>query len=203
MRPGELPGAKKAAMPARISPMLATLIEKPFSDPDWLFEIKWDGVRCLAYLDDGKLTLRARSESDITARYPELATLPEMIHARRAILDGEIVALDERGISSFERLQQRMHVRAPSPSRWSRKRRPPTTSSTCSIATATTCAMRRSPHARNCCAACCARTRRCASPIISRKKAANYSTWRGRTTSRASSASAPTASTPARAAPAG
>ena len=94
--------------------MLATLIEKPFSDPDWLFEIKWDGVRCLAYLDDGKVTLRARSDSDITARYPELANLPELLHARRAILDGEIVSLDERGISSFERLQQRMHVRAPS-----------------------------------------------------------------------------------------
>ena len=115
MRPGEIPGAKKAAMPARISPMLATLIEKPFSDPEWLFEIKWDGVRCLAFVDDGKLTLRARSESNITARYPELAALPEMLHARRAILDGEIVALDERGVSSFERLQQRMHVRAPSP----------------------------------------------------------------------------------------
>jgi bifunctional non-homologous end joining protein LigD len=114
MRPGELTGAKKAAMPARISPMLATLIEKPFSDPEWLFEIKWDGVRCLAFLDDGKLLLRARSESNITARYPELAVLPGMIHARRAILDGEIVTLDERGISSFERLQQRMHVRTPS-----------------------------------------------------------------------------------------
>jgi bifunctional non-homologous end joining protein LigD len=114
MRPAELDGAKKAAMPARISPMLATLIEKPFSDPEWLFEIKWDGVRCLAFLDDGKLTLRARSESDITARYPELASLPQMLHARRAILDGEIVSLDERGVSSFERLQQRMHVRAPS-----------------------------------------------------------------------------------------
>jgi len=115
MRPAELPGAKKAAMPARVAPMLATLLDKPFSDPEWLFEIKWDGVRCLAFLDDGKLTLRARSESDITKSYPELASLPEMVHASRAILDGEIVSLDERGVSSFERLQQRMHVRAPSP----------------------------------------------------------------------------------------
>lgn len=115
MHPAELPGARKAAMPARISPMLATLIEKPFSDPEWLFEIKWDGVRCLAFLNDGKLTLRARSDSNITARYPELAALPEWLHARRAILDGEIVSLDEHGVSSFERLQQRMHVRTPSP----------------------------------------------------------------------------------------
>jgi bifunctional non-homologous end joining protein LigD len=114
MRPEEVQGAKKAAMPSRVEPMLATLIDKPFSDPDWLFEIKWDGVRALALLRDGKLTLRARSENDITRAYPELATLPDAVHARRAILDGEIVALDERGHSNFERLQQRMHVRAPS-----------------------------------------------------------------------------------------
>ena len=98
-------------MPACVcEPMLATLIDKPFSDPEWLFEIKWDGVRALAWVDDGKLTLRARSENDITRQYPELAVLPEALHARRAILDGEIVSLDERGHSNFERLQQRMHV---------------------------------------------------------------------------------------------
>ena len=115
MRPAELQGAKKAAMPARVAPMLATLIDRPFSDPEWLFEIKWDGVRALAWISDGKLTLRARSENDITRQYPELAVLPEALHARRAILDGEIVSLDERGHSNFERLQQRMHVRAPAP----------------------------------------------------------------------------------------
>ena len=113
LRPAELQGARKAAMPARVAPMLATLIERPFSDPDWIFEIKWDGVRALAWIHDRKLTLRARSENDITRQYPELAALPEMLHARRAILDGEIVALDERGHSHFERLQQRMHVRVP------------------------------------------------------------------------------------------
>jgi bifunctional non-homologous end joining protein LigD len=113
MRPADLQGAKKSAMPARIAPMLATLIDKPFSDPEWLFEIKWDGVRSLAWIDDGKLTLRARSENDITRQYPELALLPEALHARRAILDGEIVSLDNHGHSNFERLQQRMHVRAP------------------------------------------------------------------------------------------
>jgi bifunctional non-homologous end joining protein LigD len=115
MRPAELPGAKKGAMPTRITPMLATLLDKPFSHLDWLFEIKWDGVRCMAIIDNGKLTLRARSDSNITSSYPELAALPELVHARRAILDGEIVSLDERGVSSYERLQQRMHVRSPSP----------------------------------------------------------------------------------------
>ena len=110
----ELQGARKAAMPSRLGPMLATIGEGAFSDPNWLFEIKWDGVRALAWIADGALTLRSRNAQDITKRYPELASLPEAIAARDAILDGEIVALDARGHSSFERLQERMHVRAPS-----------------------------------------------------------------------------------------
>ncbi len=115
MRPEELPGAKKAPMPARLRPALARLAERPFSDPRWLFEIKWDGVRALAWIHDGQYRLRARSENDITGQYPELQGLPRAIHARRAILDGEIVALDELGRSDFEKLQQRMHVRSPAP----------------------------------------------------------------------------------------
>ena len=110
----ELEGARKAAMPSRLGPMLATIGEAPFSDPNWLFEIKWDGVRALAWIADGALTLRSRTGQDITRRYPDLASLPEAIAAREVILDGEIVALDARGHSDFERLQERMHVRAPS-----------------------------------------------------------------------------------------
>lgn len=112
--PAEIEGARKASMPMRVEPMLATLLEKPFSDPEWLFEIKWDGERALAWIAEGKLTLRSRKGTDITAQYPDLAGLPEAIHARRAIIDGEIVVLDERGHSDFGRLQERMHVRAPS-----------------------------------------------------------------------------------------
>ncbi len=110
----EVSGARKAAMPSRLEPMLATLAERPFSDPNWLFEIKWDGVRALAWIDDGALTLRSRNAIDITRRYPELAGLPAELAARHVILDGEIAALDERGHSDFERLQERMHVRVPS-----------------------------------------------------------------------------------------
>jgi bifunctional non-homologous end joining protein LigD len=117
---GELRGAKRAPMPARLEPMVPTLVEKPFSDAGWLFELKWDGVRAIAWIGvggaNGRLTLRARSGADITARYPELAALPESIGARQAILDGEIAALDARGRGDFEKLQQRMHVRAPSES---------------------------------------------------------------------------------------
>src|SRR6266481_39584 len=114
IRPGELDGAQKNAMPSRVEPMLATLSDRAFSDPNWLFEIKWDGVRALARIENGDLTLRSRTGADITKRYPELASLPEALSAHEAILDGEIVALDAHGHSDFERLQERMHVRAPS-----------------------------------------------------------------------------------------
>jgi bifunctional non-homologous end joining protein LigD len=114
MRPAELHGARKKEMPARLEPMLATLIDHPFSDPSWLFEIKWDGVRALAWIADGKVTLRSRKGNDVTQTYPDLASLPKFLNARRAILDGEIVILSDRGRSDFERLQERMHVRAPS-----------------------------------------------------------------------------------------
>src|SRR6266478_5667246 len=110
----ELQGARKAAMPSRVEPMLATLTDRPFSDPHWLFEIKWDGVRALARIENGDLALRSRNAIDIAKRYPELASLPEAFAARQAIVDGEIVALDTRGHSNFERLQERMHVRVPS-----------------------------------------------------------------------------------------
>ena len=114
IQPADLHPIQGAAMPAKIEPMLATLSDRAFSDPNWLFEIKWDGVRALAWIANGELTLRSRNNIDITKRYPELASLPKSLAAREALLDGEIVALDERGHSSFERLQERMHVRVPS-----------------------------------------------------------------------------------------
>ena len=114
IQPGELDGARKSALPSRVEPMLATLGEHPFSDPNWLFEIKWDGVRALARIENGNVTLRSRTGAEITKRYPELASFPEALAARQAIVDGEIVALDAKGHSDFERLQERMHVRAPS-----------------------------------------------------------------------------------------
>jgi len=115
LHPSELQNARKAAMPGKLAPMLATLADHPFSNPNWLFEIKWDGVRALAFLQDGQLKLRARSGNDITAQYPELHQLPNSVAASHAILDGEIAVLDERGRSNFEKLQERMHVRNPSP----------------------------------------------------------------------------------------
>ena len=103
--------------PPTLAPMLATDGGKAFDDPDWLFEIKWDGVRAIATVirpgsgGDGTTRLVSRNNNDISAAYPELASLWERVLARNAVLDGEIVALDENGKPSFQRLQQRMHSR--------------------------------------------------------------------------------------------
>jgi len=113
--PEAVEGARKAPMPSHVSPTLAVLTDHPFSHPDWLFEIKWDGVRALARVDRKHLQLRSRRDQNITGNYPELAVLPRRLRVNQAILDGEIVALDESGHSDFERLQSRMNVRNPSP----------------------------------------------------------------------------------------
>ncbi|MGA3293819.1 MAG: DNA ligase D [Candidatus Acidiferrales bacterium] len=108
------PGARRAPMPERIIPALATLAEKPFSDPEWLFEIKWDGGRTLARVKDHRLKLWSRSQRDITREYPELAGLPDYVKGHDVWLDGEIVTLDEQGRSDFQRLQERFSVQSPS-----------------------------------------------------------------------------------------
>jgi bifunctional non-homologous end joining protein LigD len=102
-----LAGARQAPMPTVIHPMLATSIAKAFDDPDWLFEIKWDGYRAIAFVADGKVRLVSRSQNDLTAQFPELGSLSEFVDAKRAILDGEIVALDDGGRPSFSLMQQR------------------------------------------------------------------------------------------------
>ncbi|HEV2246186.1 MAG TPA: DNA ligase D [Terriglobia bacterium] len=114
--PESVEGARKAPMPSHVSPTLAVLAEHPFSDPEWVFEIKWDGVRALARVDRTHLQFRSRRDQNITANYPEFSGLPRQLRVNEAILDGEIVALDESGHSDFERLQSRMNVSNPSPS---------------------------------------------------------------------------------------
>jgi bifunctional non-homologous end joining protein LigD len=102
-----LAGAVERAMPAVVHPMLATPTSKAFDDPDWLFEIKWDGYRAVAFIADGQVRLVSRSLNDLTAQFSELASLPQFVRAQRAILDGEIVALDDEGRPSFSLMQQR------------------------------------------------------------------------------------------------
>ena len=98
-------------MPTAVHPMLATSVEKPFDDPEWLFEIKWDGYRAIAFIAKGKVRLVSRNQNDLTAQYPELHNLAASIKAETAILDGEIAALDEHGRSSFSLMQQRTGIR--------------------------------------------------------------------------------------------
>jgi bifunctional non-homologous end joining protein LigD len=86
--------------------MLARSADHPPHDDGWAYEIKWDGVRALAYVDD-VLRIESRTGEDITRRYPELEGLAADV-GRRAVLDGEIVAFDEQGRPSFQRLQARM-----------------------------------------------------------------------------------------------
>ena len=107
----DLDGAVKRAMPTAIHPMLATSVDKPFDDPEWLFEIKWDGYRAVAFITNEKLRLVSRNQNELTAQFPELHNLPHFIKAETAILDGEIAALDEQGRSSFSLMQQRTGIR--------------------------------------------------------------------------------------------
>jgi bifunctional non-homologous end joining protein LigD len=98
-------------MPAAIRPMLATSIEKAFDDPEWLYEIKWDGYRAVSFIEDGKVRLVSRNQNDLTGEFPELRELSKLIKAKNAILDGEVVALDEHGRASFSLMQQRTGIR--------------------------------------------------------------------------------------------
>lgn len=111
---GSLPGARKAPMPRDVPLTLASLSDEPFSNPDWLFEVKWDGVRGLAYVSDGEVSVRSRTGREIVAEYPEVRDLANQLDADEAIVDGEIVALDESGRSNFQKLQNRSGVRNPS-----------------------------------------------------------------------------------------
>ncbi|MFN7922523.1 MAG: DNA ligase D [Bryobacteraceae bacterium] len=101
-------GAVAAEMPRDLTPMLAASADAAPPGSDWMYEIKWDGVRALAYLNDGKLHLVGRRGTVMDAQYPEFATIPESFGAREAILDGEIVMLDEQGRPNFQLLQPRI-----------------------------------------------------------------------------------------------
>jgi bifunctional non-homologous end joining protein LigD len=97
-------------MPEHVVPMMAKLAKLPASDDGWAYEIKWDGVRAIAYSQPGRLRLESRNLNEITARYPELRRLNRALGSHSAVLDGEIVAFDAEGRPSFEMLQPRMHL---------------------------------------------------------------------------------------------
>jgi bifunctional non-homologous end joining protein LigD len=97
-------------MPAGLQPMKARTSKLPRNDAAWGYEVKWDGVRAIAYCRTGKVEIVSRSGRDVTGSYPELAALAEELEGAEAVLDGEIVSFDPEGRPSFQRLQRRMHV---------------------------------------------------------------------------------------------
>ena len=119
------------AMPDRkprfISPMLATLVAAPFDNPDWQFEVKWDGFRVEAIVESGEVRIWTRGEQDAGRYFGPFLTPPSWIAAREAIVDGEVIALDDRGEPDFALLQARIKGQG----RSGRRRRSCTKSSTC------------------------------------------------------------------------
>jgi bifunctional non-homologous end joining protein LigD len=104
------PEAGREPMPRDIEPMKATLARLPGDDERWAYEIKWDGVRAIAYCEPGHIVLESRNLRDITKGYPEVRKIVEALGGRSAVLDGELVTFDEHGRPSFQRLQRRMHL---------------------------------------------------------------------------------------------
>jgi bifunctional non-homologous end joining protein LigD len=103
------PAEVRDPFPESVVPMLAKLAPLPANEEGWAAEVKWDGVRAIAYCRPGRIELQTRNLNIVTAQYPEVRQLARQLGARDAVLDGELVAFDEQGRPSFERLQQRVH----------------------------------------------------------------------------------------------
>jgi bifunctional non-homologous end joining protein LigD len=92
-------------IPFRVSPMLATLVAKPFHKPGWVYEEKYDGYRILAYKEGTTVTLLSRNAKDRTQMFSNIAAAVGHLSARTLLLDGEVVAFDRQGVSRFQLLQ--------------------------------------------------------------------------------------------------
>ena len=90
--------------------MLATLATRPPAGDSWIYEVKWDGVRALCFIEENELRIFSRSGKRCDQQYPELSVLPRHVKASQAILDGEIAVLDDKGRSSFSLIQPRISV---------------------------------------------------------------------------------------------
>ncbi len=104
------PDPEREPMPNRIEPMKATLGTLPSDDDGWGYEIKWDGVRAIAYCEPGQIRLESRNLREISSQYPEVRALALELEGRPVVLDGELVAFDEAERPSFQLLQRRMHL---------------------------------------------------------------------------------------------
>ena len=108
-----LAGLRPSPFPRHVEPMLCTLVDEPFDDPNWEFEPKLDGLRVICPFDGKRIQLISRRGNDQALQFPEIVEGLRKALKRPTIIDGEIVCLDERGYSSFRKLQQRFHVMDP------------------------------------------------------------------------------------------
>ena len=106
-----IPIGKPEAMPQKLEPMHAELADAPFNKPDWMWEPKLDGYRILAFLADGKVTLRSRRGLELATRFPGVAAAIAQQGVSSMILDGELVAFDASGKPSFNALQNRFQLK--------------------------------------------------------------------------------------------
>ncbi|HSQ19525.1 MAG TPA: non-homologous end-joining DNA ligase [Blastocatellia bacterium] len=106
LEPKRLPGARKAAMPDFISPQLATLVKEAPTGDHWFHELKFDGYRFLCHINRRKVRFWTRNQKDWTDKFPNLLRAVQSIPATTAILDGEVIVLDPKHLSSFQKLQQ-------------------------------------------------------------------------------------------------
>jgi bifunctional non-homologous end joining protein LigD len=109
----DLGAATPQKMPTFIEPMAATLTDRAFDDPDWLFEVKWDGYRIEAVVRNGATKTFTRHGKDGETYFPKLLTPATWIDATEAIVDGEVVALDDDGLPSFSLLQELTGTQSP------------------------------------------------------------------------------------------
>src|SRR6202011_680877 len=108
--------------PRNVTPMLATLVDEPFDDPRWLFELKWDGYRAIAVVEKDAVTLTSRNGKDLLHQFAEMKNLATAFRSIPVVVDGELCVLDDEGRPSFQALQSRdkpeargMKRRKPSP----------------------------------------------------------------------------------------
>jgi bifunctional non-homologous end joining protein LigD len=97
-------------LPQKVRPMLATPGQLPPTDTGWAFEIKWDGVRAISYVEGGRIRMQSRNDKELITAFPEFREIGEFMGSRPCILDGEIVVIGDKGIPDFGRLQHRLHV---------------------------------------------------------------------------------------------
>ena len=105
------PSTRTDPLPETLRPMLATPGPLPEDSAGWAFEVKWDGVRAIVYVEGGRVRVLSRNDLDVTSSFPELAEIGKHLGMTTCVLDGEVVALDADGRPSFARLQRRLHVR--------------------------------------------------------------------------------------------